>query len=138
MNNNKLNNTLLAIIAILLFVLLVYHLIFIPRCYDSYTKIKILYRQAARWAMAADQDESDLVRVLHANYAAGYLWAIKDIASDEEFKVATLTNLSEFEASIVKIQNESTIRLVNRCGSLMDNLKIDDVIKEAVYKSSSE
>jgi hypothetical protein len=136
MNRTNLNNTLLAIIAILLFVLLVYHLIFIPRCYDSYTKIKILYRQAARWAMAADQDESDLVRVLHANYAAGYLWALKDIVSEQEFKVATLTDFSEFEASIVKIQNESTKRLVDRCKPLLDNLKIDDVIKEAVYKSS--
>ena len=35
--------------------------------------IQIMVRQAARWSTAADQDESPMIAVLHANYGAGYL-----------------------------------------------------------------
>ena len=72
----------------LLFVLM--SLVFLPfwmkrASVNSYTKsIETLYRQSARWAVASDQDDNDIIRLLHANYAAGYLWAIKDIVSTEE------------------------------------------------------
>src|SRR5207237_6958 len=41
-------------------------------------KVQILTRQAARWSTAASQDNNPLIAVLHANYGAGYLWAIHD------------------------------------------------------------
>ena len=40
---------------------------------------KKLVRQAARWSTAAKQDNNSMIAVLHANYGAGYLWALKDI-----------------------------------------------------------
>ena len=40
--------------------------------------INTLIRQAARWSVAAQQDESPIIALLHANYGAGYLWALKD------------------------------------------------------------
>lgn len=46
--------------------------------------INTLVRQTSRWATASKQDINILIAVLHANYAAEYLWALKDIASDEE------------------------------------------------------
>ena len=36
-----------------------------------------LVRQAARWSTAAKQDKNSMIAVLHANYGAGYLWALK-------------------------------------------------------------
>ena len=135
----KLNtNTLLLIITLLLLGSFIYHLIFIPKCYDSFKKIRILHRQAARWAMAALQDESELIRTLHANYATGYLWALKDIASESEFKIATLTDLSKFEETIVKIQNDATKKLVLKCSALTDNqLNINKTILDVVYKTAT-
>ena len=66
------------------------------KCYlsgDSYdtmqNHIKTLTRQAARWSVASTQDESPMVAVLHANYGAGYLWALKDIATDQQISSAT-------------------------------------------------
>ena len=77
--------------------------------------IDILYRQCARWAVAANQDKSEIIAVLHANYAAGYLWAIKDIVSTNDFKRITGEDFLEFEKKIVKIQDDATMKLVSIC-----------------------
>ncbi|QIG60106.1 hypothetical protein [Dishui Lake large algae virus 1] len=77
--------------------------------------VSVLYRQCARWAVAAEQDKSEIIAVLHANYAAGYLWAIKDIVTTDEFKRIVGEDFLEFEKKIVKIQDDVTFRLVTKC-----------------------
>jgi hypothetical protein len=74
--------------------------------------IKTLYRQAARYAVASLQDDSDVIRVLHANYAMGYLMALKDIASDEEIRRSTGESRVAFEERIARIQDQATKQLV--------------------------
>lgn len=93
--------------------------------------IKTLYRQSARWAAASQQDEADLIKTLHANYAAGYLWAIKDIVGTDEFKRITGEDFLKLEKTIVKIQDNATKSLVKTC----DKLKFtdDQVIIKAMY-----
>ena len=44
--------------------------------------IEKLVRQSARYAVAAQQDESPVIAILHANYAAAYLYALKEFATD--------------------------------------------------------
>ena len=90
-----------------------------------------LYRQSARYALAADQDEEEIIRVLHANYATGYLWAIKDIVTGEDFKRITGEDLLNFESKIVRIQDKSTLKLVQKCKDLIP--KQDMAILKAVY-----
>jgi hypothetical protein len=90
-----------------------------------------LYRQSARYALAADQDEEEIIRVLHANYATGYLWAIKDIVTGEDFKRITGEDLLNFEHKIVSIQDKSTLLLVQKCKDLIP--KQDMAILKAVY-----
>ena len=81
--------------------------------------IRILYRQCGRWAMAAEQDHSEVVRLLHANYATGYLWAIRDIASDKDFARATGgEDLMAFEGRIVRTQDAAARALVATCPNL--------------------
>ena len=77
--------------------------------------IKILVRQASRWSTAALQDKSPLIAVLHANYGAGYLWALKDIASNSEIQDATGINFKKFEYEIVTVLDKITKNLVNVC-----------------------
>ena len=77
--------------------------------------IKTLVRQAARWSSAALQDKSPLIAVLHANYGAGYLWALKDIATSEQIKQATNVNQLEFENKITNIQDKVTKDAIKRC-----------------------
>ena len=74
-----------------------------------------LVRQAARWSIAAKQDESPMIAVLHANYGTGYLWALKDIASETEIKRATGIDIKKFESEIVRVQDNATIEMIRVC-----------------------
>ena len=82
-------------------------------------QIRILYRQTARYAVASMQDDSPVVKSLHANYAMGYLMALKDLATTEEFSRATGDNLLSFERKIASIQDASTVNLVGDCPDLI-------------------
>lgn len=93
--------------------------------------IKILYRQAARWSVAALQDKSEMIALLHANYAAGYWWSIKDIVSTEQFKEITGIDFLEFENRIVEIQDTATKRMIEKCPDLIF-LK-DEILLTAMY-----
>jgi hypothetical protein len=82
---------------------------------DKSDTIKTLVRQAARWSVAAQQDENPMIAVLHANYGAGYLWALKDIATDDEIEKATGIDVLKFRDEIVKVQDFATRKAVNAC-----------------------
>ena len=77
--------------------------------------IEKLVRQTARWATAAQQDESPLIAVLHANYAAGYLWALKDIATPKQIHQATGIDTKKFEEHIVNVQDSITRKILKVC-----------------------
>jgi hypothetical protein len=79
--------------------------------------IQTLVRQASRWAIASQQDKSQLIAVLHANYGTGYLWALKDIASANEIYKASGIDIKEFEKKILGIQDKSTRMAVEKCPS---------------------
>lgn len=83
--------------------------------FDKSQIIKTLVRQAARWSTAAAQDENAMISVLHANYGAGYLWALRDIATDEEIYNATHIDVLKFRDDITKIQDYSTMKLMKLC-----------------------
>ena len=98
--------------------------------------IRTLYRQCARWAVASIQDDSEIIRLLHANYAAGYLWAIKDIVSTEDFFRITGVKFLDLESKIVAIQDEATFKLVNKCGKLV--FQNDPLLQKAIYSKYSQ
>ena len=77
--------------------------------------IQILLRQSARWSTAASQDENVMVAVLHANYGAGYLWALKDIANNAQIKAASGLDIHKFEREIVKNQDKATKHMIKLC-----------------------
>lgn len=93
-------------------------------------QIMTLYRQAARYAVASLQDESDVIRVLHANYAMGYLMALKDIVTDDQFEKFTGVNRVEFERRISSIQDAATKTL------LTGREGLDPMLQEAIYASA--
>jgi hypothetical protein len=94
-------------------------------------QIRILYRQTARYAVASSQDESPVVKSLHANYAMGYLMALKDLATTEQFAKATGDNLLSFERKIASIQDASTVNLVGDCPELIP--EEDPALLRAMY-----
>jgi hypothetical protein len=74
--------------------------------------VRTLYRQSARYAVASIQDDAEVIQMLHANYAMGYLLALKDVASTEDFKRATGEDLNAFERKISQIQDDATTRII--------------------------
>ncbi len=77
--------------------------------------IKTLLRQASRWSTASAQDENAMIAVLHANYGAGYLWALKDIATGEQIAAATGVDVMSFEKEIISIQDAATMKMAGLC-----------------------
>ena len=82
---------------------------------DKKSYIETLIRQASRWSVAAQQDESPIIALLHANYGAGYLWALKDIATDQEIYDSTGLDVIKFKKKIIDIQDEATQRVSKAC-----------------------
>lgn len=101
-----------------LFVFLVFNIL--SKCYSSKSNtlintINTIIRGCARWAAASLQDKSPLIAVLHANYASGYLWALRDTFSDEEIKRSSGVNIIEFQKRITNIQDIATKRMISVC-----------------------
>lgn len=119
------------LVLIVIVIIIGFYIIYMIKCHDFDNIIRTLYRQCGRWAIASIQDDSEVIRTLHANYATGYLWAIKDIASTSDFKRATGQDFLEFESKIVKIQDLSTKMLVTKCPNLV--AVEDEVLLKAVY-----
>lgn len=118
-------------VLILFLVLVLVFVLLVPQRSDSNKQIRILYRQTARYAVASLQDESPVIKSLHANYAMGYLMALKDLATTEEFAKATGDNLLSFERKIAGIQDASTVNLVGDCPALIP--EEDPALLRAMY-----
>ncbi len=87
--------------------------------------IKILARQCSRWAVAATQDKSPIIALLHANYAAGYLWALKDIATDNEIEEVLNTDMKIFIKKIMTIQDASSKLVSSKCPEFLGDIDLE-------------
>lgn len=79
------------------------------------SSLEKLIRQSARYATAAQQDDSPLIANLHANYAAAYLYAAKDIANETQIHNSTGVDVIKFKEHIVNIQDMVTKKTVAKC-----------------------
>ena len=82
---------------------------------DKTESIRTLVRQTARWSVAAVQDRSPIVALLHANYGVGYFWALKDIATEKEIEAAANINVLDFQKKILEIQDTATKQVSGAC-----------------------
>ena len=93
--------------------------------------IRTLYRQTARYAVASTQDDSPVIQALHANYAMGYLMALKDISEPDQFRRVTGINLVTFERKVAQVQDAATLGLVADSPNLIPEQ--DPVLLKAMY-----
>lgn len=80
-----------------------------------------LIRQISRWSTASKQDNNPLIATLHANYGASYLFALTDIKSDSEIKVATGVDMKKLRYEVLKIQDEANLRMLKYCPIKVQN-----------------
>jgi hypothetical protein len=111
-------------IIIILFVISIFFVILKNQEPNTNTIINTILRGSARWAAASLQDKSPIVAVLHANYAAGYLWALKDSFSDIDIQRATGIDVVKFQKKIIDVQDKSTQMLVKVCPQFASNIDI--------------
>ena len=83
-----------------------------------------LVRQAARYATAAQQDKSPVIAVLHANYAAAYLYALKDIASESQIHNATGIDVRKFTERVVNVQDMGTKKTTESCPEFVGQVDV--------------
>jgi hypothetical protein len=106
------------ILAIIIIVIKLY-LIYTSFKGDQYVEkdqiIKGLIRQAARWSTAAMQDQNPMIAVLHANYGAGYLWALRDSFSDNDIQRYGQIDIIKFKDEITKVQDFATKKMIAVC-----------------------
>jgi hypothetical protein len=91
---------------------------------DSFI-IKTLIRGCSRWAIASKQDKSPLIALLHANYASGYLWAIKDVFTNEDIHKWTGVNIIDYQDKITSIQDDATKRVSEICPTFAKEILFD-------------
>jgi len=104
-------------------------LILLERAQSSTSHIHTLIRQTARWAIASAQDEDALIAVLHANYAVGYLSALKEIATDTQIEQATGLDLIEFQRDIQQVQDQATKRAIDICPNFAPQHKLANIAR---------
>jgi hypothetical protein len=86
--------------------------------------IEKLVRQSARYATVAQQDASPVIAVLHANYAAAYLYALKDIATDSQIHNATGIDVRKFKEHVTNVQDMVTRKTSEKCPDFVGEVDI--------------
>ena len=98
----------------LIIAVIVIWLIFFRRGSSGADIVKLV-KQSAKWATTAQQDDSPLLATLHANYAVGYLWALKDLAKPDEINKAAGIDIVQFEEHILNVQSMVTKKVLKKC-----------------------
>lgn len=80
--------------------------------------IQRLVSQSSQWGMAASQDSSILLRLMHANYAIAYLRAAKLLASEQDIKKITSIDVYELQRALEDQQQNEVARLADTCPAL--------------------
>jgi len=101
--------------SIILVIIVVGFLFFLIRRKTNGSDVVKLVKQSAKWATTAQQDESPLLATLHANYAVGYLWALKDLYDTEEISKKAGVNITQFEEHILNVQDMVTKKVIKKC-----------------------
>jgi hypothetical protein len=96
--------------------------------------INRLIKQTSRWAVAAEQDNSNMIAVLHSNYSLGYWWALKDSFDDDEIDkvLGSKKKRKKLEKRLLEIQEKVTRKAVKDCPKYTDTI---DFISELAGES---
>jgi len=88
-----------------------------------YKVIKTMYRQMARYMLAAKNDLDILIGYAHMSYAMGYLWSLEEIASADIISDAVGKNHLDVRREMINIQDEIIQKLMKACPTLIPDNK---------------
>jgi len=111
------------LIGLIVGIILIYGLIEIKnRCWlasdakkERQKILSTILRGVGRWATASQGDKSPLISLLHANYSAGYLWAILDAFSSSEIEEISKQPFLKIRDEVTKTQDLATKKVIKAC-----------------------
>ena len=86
--------------------------------------IEKLVKQSARYATIAQQDKSPMTALLHANYAVSYLYALNDIATENQIHNATGIDVKKFKEHVINVQDMVSKKTSETFPEIMGQLDI--------------
>ena len=78
------------------------------------SSIEKMVKQAAQYAITAQQEVSPVMSVRHANYAVAHLYALGNIATDTQIHNATGIDVKKFREHITNVQDMTTKKTVDK------------------------
>jgi hypothetical protein len=73
-----------------------------------------------------------MIAVLHANYGAGYLWALQDIATSQEIEEIAGIDWVRFKEEILVAQDQAAQRMAKACPEFAPQKSyLSDIAKES-------
>lgn len=102
----------------LLFLLLIFSYYRRPCTKTNTRLIQTLVRQTARWMVAARQDQNPLIAMLHANYATGYWYALRDVVTDTDIERVSGIDVVWFQTEVQATQEWATQKALAVCPQL--------------------
>jgi hypothetical protein len=65
-----------------------------------------------------------VIAVLHANYAAAYLYALKDVYTDSQIHNATGIDVRKFTEHVVNVQDSVTKKTTESCPEFVGQVDV--------------
>jgi hypothetical protein len=85
--------------------------------------VKKLLKKSAQLSVESTQDSDPIVSVQKANYAIGYLDAIRDIMPEQEIVSLTGVDMVKFTTELNRIQSNNLTNLSNKCAGVSSDNK---------------
>jgi hypothetical protein len=100
---------------IIIFIILIWHHWY---C-EKKQAIRSLIRQVYRWHIASTQDANPIVKMLHSNYATGYIGALRSIATENEILLTTGLSIVNLEAEVTTEQDKALAMFAKQCPEIL-------------------
>lgn len=103
---------------IILFILLIYRKVLTPenlRTSEKKDDINNLIRQVYRWHLASMQDENPVVKMIHSNYAMGFIEALGSMSNDQEIYNLTGLDLNKLSKEVEVEQDKALVSFITKC-----------------------
>uniref|UniRef100_A0A6C0JWE8 Uncharacterized protein n=1 Tax=viral metagenome TaxID=1070528 RepID=A0A6C0JWE8_9ZZZZ len=86
--------------------------------------IEKLVKKTAKYATMAQQDDSPMLAIMHANYSMAYLEALLDMASYRDINRVTNIDVKLFVEHIVSVQRTVTKKVVQKIPALQGEIDL--------------
>lgn len=86
--------------------------------------IQTLVQKTAKYATMAQQDDSPMLAVMHANYSVAYLEALLDVATYRQINRATNVDVKLFIEHVMMVQQSVTKKVVQKIPALQGEIDL--------------